>query len=326
MAANISNAKTIRDFISSIKVGEAENYKNLTVFPLYSDSAHNNGYKLLEEAISTNRFIVTEKSEGGNVPELMVINQLENKVLILDGELLVGAKQNRIVNTTIVIGSGKEVVIPVSCVEQGRWHYRSKMFSSGSSSLYSSLRMKKSRSVYDRLRREESYHSDQHEIWDDIKEKSARFRVSSETGNMNDIFESYDNDIRQYEERFKYHPDQVGFIAVIGNKIAGLDVFGIRTVVPKVYGKLLKGYIFDALDQSLTGKEGSQKESLNKEEIQTLHDEIGKFLKELKTAKKDVYKSVGEGEDVRFARKNTTGFALVNDNAVVHIAAFAGDA
>jgi hypothetical protein len=37
-------------------------------------------------------------------------------VLILDGEELVGTKQNRIVNTTILVAAGCEIVIPVSCV------------------------------------------------------------------------------------------------------------------------------------------------------------------------------------------------------------------
>jgi ARG and Rhodanese-Phosphatase-superfamily-associated Protein domain len=35
-------------------------------------------------------------------------------VLILDGEELVGAKQNRIVNVTILVVTQSEIVIPVS--------------------------------------------------------------------------------------------------------------------------------------------------------------------------------------------------------------------
>jgi hypothetical protein len=62
-----------------------------------------------------------EVSRGGSVPELKVVNKSDRMLLILDGEGLVGAKQNRIVNTTILIAGNTTTVIPVSCVEQGRW-------------------------------------------------------------------------------------------------------------------------------------------------------------------------------------------------------------
>jgi hypothetical protein len=50
---------------------------------------------------------------------------------VVDGEELVGAQQNRIVNATFLIAGLTEVTIPVGCVEQGRWSYRSQDFASG---------------------------------------------------------------------------------------------------------------------------------------------------------------------------------------------------
>ena len=41
------------------------------------------------------------RSHGGSVPELKVINKAEIPILLLDGEELVGAKQNRVLNTTM---------------------------------------------------------------------------------------------------------------------------------------------------------------------------------------------------------------------------------
>jgi len=84
----------------------------------------------LDEALVGGLIEVTEVSQGGAVPELKVVNTSPRMVLILDGEELVGAKQNRIVNTTILVQAQSTTVIPVSCVEQGRWHYRSPRFSS----------------------------------------------------------------------------------------------------------------------------------------------------------------------------------------------------
>lgn len=39
-------------------------------------------------------------------------------VLILDGEEILGAKQNRMVNATILIAAHTKVKVPVSCVER----------------------------------------------------------------------------------------------------------------------------------------------------------------------------------------------------------------
>jgi hypothetical protein len=50
--------------------------------------------------------------------------------LIVEGEELLGAKQNRIVNATFLVAGKTEIVIPVSCVEQRRWRYDSESFAS----------------------------------------------------------------------------------------------------------------------------------------------------------------------------------------------------
>jgi hypothetical protein len=57
----------------------------------------------LVDALVLTGFKITEVSEGGSVPNLRVINKTPHHVLLFDGEELKGAKQNRILNTTILI-------------------------------------------------------------------------------------------------------------------------------------------------------------------------------------------------------------------------------
>ena len=73
---------------------------------------------------------VQEVSEGGSVPELLVDNMGDIRVLFIEGEELVGPKQNRILNTSILVAAKSKTKIPVSCVEHGRWGYKSKFFGS----------------------------------------------------------------------------------------------------------------------------------------------------------------------------------------------------
>jgi len=313
-----SNAGTVNEFISSLSIGEPQEYKNLKLYPLFSGHVREDGFMLLEESIRTGKVVVTEISEGGHVPELKVINGLEKDLLLLDGEELIGAKQNRIVNTTIIIGRGKEIVIPVSCVEQGRWSYRSRHFSSSSSSLYADLRRKKSRSVHSNLKRNMSYASDQSEIWCSISEKAESLGVNSETGSMSDIFESNQKKIKQYEKAFRPIKGQIGFVCLINNSISGLDVLGVSSVFPKVYSRLLSGYILDAIEMA-----GVKKADMDAPVVERpLIKEINAFLKMLDGTKKESFKSVGEGDDLRFENKSFSGFALVNGNDVIHMAAF----
>lgn len=50
---------------------------------------------------------MTEVSEAGSVPSLRVVNKGERAVFLLDSEELVGAKQNRILNTSVLIAAGQ---------------------------------------------------------------------------------------------------------------------------------------------------------------------------------------------------------------------------
>jgi hypothetical protein len=109
--------KSIQGYLESLQLGEIQQFKNLTMVPVVSDYDDGLGYITLGDALGSGFIEIREVSEGGSVPELRVVNRAGKMVLILDGEELVGAKQNRIVNTTILVAIGAEIVIPVSCVE-----------------------------------------------------------------------------------------------------------------------------------------------------------------------------------------------------------------
>ncbi|MBC8461243.1 MAG: hypothetical protein H8D67_24940, partial [Deltaproteobacteria bacterium] len=106
----------IRNYLEQAKIGRKQTYKNLAIFPILSTYCLDLDYLLLDEALTKDFIEVVEVDKEGAVPELKVINKSPQMVLILDGEEVVGAKQNRIVNTTILIQGNSTIVIPVSCV------------------------------------------------------------------------------------------------------------------------------------------------------------------------------------------------------------------
>ena len=141
----------IADVLTSVKVGDPTVYRNLTVFPLFGDSATAAEYLTLDEALEQKCAVITEVSESGSVPELKFINSGTRSVFLLDGEELIGAKQNRVLNLSIMVAGGKTIVIPVSCVEAGRWSHRSRHFSSAPRAQYAEGRAMKMAQVKQEL-------------------------------------------------------------------------------------------------------------------------------------------------------------------------------
>jgi len=78
--------------LPSLRVGNPLRNQALSLFPLFSGTATEVDYRLSDEAIADQSIFIEEVSESGSVPELMVENKSEKRVLFLEGEELIGAK------------------------------------------------------------------------------------------------------------------------------------------------------------------------------------------------------------------------------------------
>ncbi|HEY3120024.1 MAG TPA: DUF6569 family protein, partial [Vicinamibacteria bacterium] len=122
----------MRAWIAALTLGTPQRLGQLDVFPLIHPDSAGEPALLGHEAVATGVLDVVEK-DGGVVQQLLARNKGPRPVVIIEGETLVGARQNRIVAHTVVIAPGSEVVVPVGCMEQGRWHVTSANFQSGAS-------------------------------------------------------------------------------------------------------------------------------------------------------------------------------------------------
>ena len=172
----------VAQLLATILTGEPVTHGALAVVPLLAPNLDDPDWLTLEEAGARAR--VTEVSEAGSVPFLTVANGADRPLLLLDGEELIGAKQNRILNTTVLVAAHTEVTIPVSCVEQGRWGYRGRQFRPGDASLYASLRARKAAWVSQSIRAGRGHRADQGEVWAHLADRASQLRVDSATGAM----------------------------------------------------------------------------------------------------------------------------------------------
>lgn len=299
----------ITQCIEALIVGSPQVVEQLVMIPLARGAFQPRTYKVLEEAISDETASVSEVSESGAVPTLLFENKAPQPVLLIDGDTLMGAKQNRTLNISILIAAGTRTEIPVSCVEAGRWSRTSRHFSPSSDHMYASGR---SRMMHDVHRSMEAGHgprADQHEVWGDIDRKMGRMGVRSATRTMTDIYEQRGCSLDAMAGQLKAAPDQVGAIFVVRDRIAGLELFDHPETLALKLPKLVRSYGLDAIDESATPEPCS---------IPTSEA----FLHGIARAQRSDDHAVGLGVHTRLQGAGLIGSVLVMDGRLIRLSAF----
>lgn len=299
------------ELTADVLVAEPIAHDNLTLMPLESDYGCRLDYILGAEAIEEGLLTVTEVDEGGSVPELLVTSTAEVMILLLDGEELIGAKQNRILNTTVLLPAKAKTRIPVSCVEAGRWDYRSAEFKAGAYAP-ANLRASKARSVTRYLRATGAARSDQGEVWDEVAESMEMAEAHSETGSMHDLIDQRRESLDEYIKALAYPESARGVMAAIGGKFAVMDLFDKPETLRKVWERLITGYAVDAMNRA---RRGGKSPGFSAEDAEGV-------LKHLRDIECEPHPSAGVGRDWRFEAKEFVGQALVAEGCCVHLCAF----
>ncbi len=307
----------MKEFVSEIKVGAKQNHKNMTLYCLLSAHEAPVDFMTLDNALKNDALIITEITEGGSVPELKVSNKLEINVLLLDGEELVGAKQNRVLNTTILIAPNSETIIPVSCVEQGRWSYRSKHFGSQSRSMSANLRKRKSETVTMNLREGREFRSNQGVVWDEIEKKYDRMAARpSPTMAMADLYESHRDATEAYLSAFRPVFNQVGIIVFIDGSVAGIEILNKFQSFRDIHSKLVSSYVMDALETT----------NLEiKPNHQSLRAKASNLLEAVHQASIEERQSVALGNDLRLQSERCMGSGLEFEGQIIQLSIFGSD-
>jgi hypothetical protein len=298
--------------LSSLQMAEAQSYRNIMIFPLCGAGNGGPEYRMLAEALQDHSLTVTEVSEGGRVPELRVRNRGKTPVLLIDGEELIGAKQNRVLNTTILLKEMSETTIPVSCTEQGRWAYASPAFADAGVVMAHEGRAFKSRSVSESLASGAKFRSDQGEVWSQIAALHAKAHVGSPTQAMHEVFTARQADLESCLKAFGLVPDQLGLLVLINGAVAGFDIVSRPAAYAQLHAKLVKSYAIEAL--VAPGQ-------VTLETAQAQERAKG-FLEETQECVERQFPSIGYGVDVRFRKPGLSGTALVHEGRVIHTAFF----
>ncbi len=302
---------TLKKTVEALEVDEPLSHGALSLFPLTGGPSADDGIALLDDALKSGALRVEELDEGGSVPELKVVNGGAVPVLILEGDELIGAKQNRVVNSTVLVAAEAELVLPVSCVERGRWSYRSRAFASGDGSPPPSLRGLKSRSVHASLRLGRGHRSDQGAVWAEVERLADLHEAPSPTDALQDTRAQLREELATFEALADEMPEGARGVAVAaGGRVAVVEVLAGPRSFNKAVRKLLSGYALEALRVSTVGAAPDV-------------PSVEKIVRSMARSRQEQHPAVGCGTDVRFEAEGLGGYALVDGGEVLHAAAFA---
>jgi len=301
--------------LSSLTLGDPATLENITMFPLVgkSPAEQEPSYLTLDEALARSTTEITEVSEQGSVPELRVVNKAAQPVFILDGEELLGAKQNRVVNLTILVAAASTLNIPVSLVEAGRWRARSRGFTAAPRTQYTAGRAMRMAQVTESIRTDGKRRSDQSEVWANISAKSERLGASSATGAMEEIFAVHSDFTDRCVQRLGAVEGQCGALFLINGQVMGFDLFDRAPTLRSLLPKLVRSVAVEALDRPADGRSAA---------LQGCQASARQFLAVVAATKPHVTPAVGLGEDYRLVAPGFAGAALVHEGAAVHVSAF----
>lgn len=257
------NGKNFQEALAEAEVCGVQATGGLQVISIRWIVSEDLEYLTLDEALGKDVLEVTEVDEGGRVPTIRVANRSDHPVFMMAGELLTGCKQDRVLNTSIVVPAHQEIQIPVTCVEAGRWGYRSRKFGSAKSSSHSMLRMMMSKQATSSYRNVGEARPSQSCVWEEVERKLTALDSRSGTSALHDVFTDYAERLERYLERMTAPRGSNGIVVVIDGRIVGADMFDKASTLAKLWAKLLRSYAIDALEATSIGKEQLKAEAVS---------------------------------------------------------------
>jgi hypothetical protein len=297
----------LSDYLSQIELREPQQFKNLIIVPVFTSADIPAEYLTLTEALERRLAAITEVSDSGQVPHVKVTNNSELRLLLVDGEELIGARQNRTLNTSILLSGKSETIVPVSCTEAGRWAYKTAAFADAGYVSPHKLRKLKSSSVTTSLKAAKGPKSDQQALWGEVAHYCLASHVQSPTSAMHDTLAARARELEEYLQNLKPLPNQKGLVALMNGVVAGADVVSSARAYQVLHSKFVKSYALEALlEQAPVSAE-------------KVREKVVSFFETSKASIEKIHHVVGCGEDHRFEGQTVAGAALVADGKLIHL-------
>jgi hypothetical protein len=295
-------------WLDRLRLGEPQDLSPYRLYPVVLDSPGPAPKLLLtHQAIESGRLEVLEQGDGV-VQQLLAYNKGPEPVVVLEGDTLVGCKQNRVVARSVVLGGGVKIPIPVGCMEEGRWGWRTQRFGSGSMRMTPTMRSATTREILDAKKRRGRVALNQSRLWSSVSCSLSAEGVHSDSSDYHALLEAKEREARARLEAVQARPGQVGMLFTAEGLFLGLELAGHPETWSALASRTLPSYLVDRA--WAVGKEKAPEA------------DVSSWLERLKKAHLEVGPGLGLGEEVDVEDAALAGSGLWLGGSVVHMAVF----
>lgn len=308
----MNDTQTLTDLIETLEIGAPATAGSLALIPLLgrgsTTSAEPAGYLLYQQAHDMGLISIAEIDQAGAVDKLRVTNRANTPVLLVEGEVLLGMKQTRVLNLTILVAAQSKLTVPVSCVEAGRWRATSAA-AIGKSDVHlaPSVRAAKAVTVARSMRSARTFDSDQGAVWAGIDSVLDRHGAKAPSRSYADLAASHPSRFTHVALSVEPEPRQVGVIACVGGRVACVDVFEAPQVLAALWEGLVASY---------------QAEAMVAEARPAKPNGARRWFRSIAAGSPNVGPEIGLGAHVTVVAPDVEAAALVHEGKILHLSAF----
>lgn len=309
-----------RTYCERIKYAKPLQYENITVIPLLIDNPESPRYVSGKKALKNGTLVIEEIDSDGEVSRLRATNKGNKPVMLISGEGLKGAKQDRIVNVTVIIAVNATVDIPVSCVERGRWSYEDNKaeetkFKSSNIATQDIRFSIQSDINKDIVAGKESYESDQDLVWHKVSETAYDLCIDSETENLNEVYQANETDLDAIASEMKYVKNAIGMAIFSGRKKLSVDLFSQPGLMKDNWDDLIRSAVIEI-------KRTRKPKGKDKRSEKEFSTEITAFFDKVFSETSEPEKNPGTGRYIVSRNNQLEAGTLVEGTKIAHLSGF----
>lgn len=314
---------TLARFLDALYVKKGRSYKGLTVFPIFlvarefrrSDEV----FEVLGKMDMGNNIRVKETA---NLESIGLMNRGKLRAVALDGTVVSGATQRRILGASAVIEPGESVELPVCGL---KIEPNGAAFDGDSSRRFAfpiatHRRMIRLESL-DQMTKDEP-NMKQRRVWSRLRDAFVNSNMGEKPSmDVNDLYRHWGGAIEDYTWRHRVDPLQVGFITFFDKDMWFLDLFLNTRLLEAAFPDLIRGYAFDAVIR----RTGIQRE-VYRERAPEYDDALDLFnYLRCVNYKQMKFNGAPLKDSFYFDTKKACGSVLSNNGQLIHMSAYSKD-